>query len=261
VRLTVVGSEAAWGRRGAGPSSCYLLEHARTAIVFDLGQAAFAALREHVAPESISAIFVSHPHPDHCVDLAPLRHYLRYEALAAPGRVALKAPAALPQRFDALFGERDFLGDLRFAPLEPGELLVGSLRIMVATVTHTDGSFAFRAAPGAPASEFRAASDAGAHAVGLVYSGDCGDAGDLIALVRPGDTLLCEASFGADRVPPGVAHLDAAEAARVAREGRAGRLVLTHIQATVDPQRALDAARAAWDGDTVLARPGLELEI
>jgi ribonuclease BN (tRNA processing enzyme) len=260
VRLTVVGSEAAWASRAAGPSSCYLLEHAGTSIVFDLGQGSFAGLRELLAPESVSAIFISHPHPDHCIDLIPLRHYLRYEAPAAPRAIALHAPPGLPQRFDALFGERDFLGDLPFEELEPGALTIGSIRMTVAAVTHTEGSFAFRAAsaePGAAADGTPLAP--GAATAGILYSGDCGDANDLVPLIRAGDTLLAEASFGAEEVPPGVAHLDSAAAARAARDGRAGRLVLTHIQATVDPERALEAARSAWGGETLLARPGLQL--
>lgn len=250
MRLTVIGSAAAWARPGEGPSSCYLVEEGATAIVLDLGQGAFAALRARRRPERVAAVFVSHPHPDHCIDLIPLRHYLRYEAAAAPGSVALHAPSGLTERFDALFGERDFLRDLRYARLETGDVVVGSLRVAVAPVTHTAGSFAFRVGPARAEGAF-----------GLVYSGDCGDAAGLLPLLRPGDTLLVEASFGADDVPPGVAHLDSLDAARAAREGRAGRLVLTHIQPTTDPARALEAARSAWHGETLLASPGLEVEI
>ena len=60
-------------------------------------------------------------------------------------------------------------------------------------MTHTDDSYGFRLAPG----------DGGADVPGLVYSGDCGRAEDLDALVRPGDTLLCEVSFGPGPVVPG----------------------------------------------------------
>ena len=250
MRLTVIGAAAAWARPGEAASSCYLVEHGDTAILLDMGQGAFAALRARRAPESLAAVFVSHPHPDHCVDLIPLRHYLRYEAAPAAETIALHAPSGLAERFDALFAEPDFLRDLRFDALEADERTVGSVRIRVAPVAHTEGSFAFRVAT---------ADDE--HGPGLVYSGDCGDAGDLVPWIRPGDTLLAEASFGADEVPAGVAHLESRGAARAARDGGAGRLVVTHIQPTVDPDRALEAARSAWDGETLIARPGLELEI
>jgi len=250
VRLTIVGSAAAWARGPDEPSSCYLVEGDEGAIVLDLGQGSFGSLRARRRPETLAAVFVSHLHPDHCVDLIALRHYLRYEAAAAPGTIELHAPARLPERFDALFGEPRFLADLRFTPLLPGQVVTGGLRVTIAPVTHTDASFAFRVSSAVEA--------AGA---GLVYSGDCGNADDLLPLLRPGDTLLAEASFGAENVPGGVAHLDARTAARIAARAHAGRLVLTHVQPTVDPQRALAAATEAWDGETQLAQRGLELQI
>jgi ribonuclease BN (tRNA processing enzyme) len=248
VLLTVIGCAAAWGRGPDAASSCYLVEDGDTAIVLDLGQGAFARLATERAPESLAAVLVSHAHADHCVDLIPFRHYLRYEAQAAPGRVELRAPEVLPGRFDALTGEDDFLGDLRFTALTPGAFRVGTLSVTVGRVTHAADSYAFRVSTDAAAG-------------GLVYSGDCGRTADLVSLLRPGDTLLCEASFGAGPVPDGVPHLDAHAAADAARSGGASRLVLTHIQSGWDPGLALEGAQRAFAGATLLARPGLVLEL
>lgn len=248
MRLTVVGCAAAWGSGRDAASSSYLVEHGRDAIVLDLGQGAFADLRTYRRPETLRAILVSHAHADHCVDLVPLRHYLRYEAAATPGTVALHGPAGLTQRFDALTGEAGFLGDFPFFPLEPGALELGELGLAVARVTHAADSFAFRVT-------------AGGAAAGLVYSGDCGDAGDLGSLIQAGDTLLCEASFGAGPVPAGVPHLDARAAGAAARAGHAGRLVLTHIQPGYDEGAALASAAEAFGGPTLLARPGLDVTV
>jgi len=248
VRLTVVGCAAAWGRGAEAASSCYLVEAGDTAIVLDLGQGAFARLATLRRPESLAAILVSHSHADHCVDLVPLRHYLRYEARATAGTVALHAPADLPARFDALTGESGFLDDLAFSPVAPGELRFGPLRVTAARVAHTDDSYAFRVAEDGTVA-------------GLVYSGDCGDPGDLVKLLRPGDTLLAEASFGAGPVPAGVAHLDAAGAAEAARDGGAARLLLTHLQPDVDPGAAQERAAALFPGEIALARPTLALDV
>ena len=248
MRLTVVGCAAAWGRGAEAASSCYLVEAGDTAIVLDLGQGAFARLATLRRPESLAAILVSHSHADHCVDLVPLRHYLRYEARATAGTVALHAPADLPARFDALTGESGFLDDLAFSPVAPGELRFGPLRVTAARVAHTDDSYAFRVAEDGTVA-------------GLVYSGDCGDPGDLVKLLRPGDTLLAEASFGAGPVPAGVPHLDAAGAAEAARDGGGARLLLTHLQPDVDPEVALERASALFRGETALARPTLTLDV
>ena len=80
----------------------------------------------------------------------------------------------------------------------PGIRDVGALRLQARRIRHTDDSYAFRVSP--------ADDPAGA---GLAYSGDCGEATDLAPLIRPGDDLLVEASFGLRTVPPGAEHLNA----------------------------------------------------
>jgi ribonuclease BN (tRNA processing enzyme) len=249
VRLTVVGCAAAWGRGPGAASSCYLVESADSALVLDLGQGSFARLAALRPPETLTAVAVSHAHADHFVDLIPLRHYLRYDARAAPGTVALHGPAGLPARFDAFVGEAGFLVDLPFTALEPGEMQFGGLSLHVGRVSHTADSFAFRVA------------EHGVAGAGLVYSGDCGDPAELVPLLQPGDTLLAEASFGAGPVPAGVPHLGAEDAARAATEGGARRLILTHIQADRDPRAALGRARKIFSGKAVLARPGLRVDV
>jgi ribonuclease BN (tRNA processing enzyme) len=255
VRLTVVGCAAAWARGRDAASSCYLVEETGTAsqggtaVLLDLGQGAFTRLASFRRPESLTAVAISHAHPDHCVDLIPLRHFLRYEARLPPGRLTLLAPAGLPARFDSFLGETDFLADLRFVSLEPGELALGGLNLAARRIRHSADSFAFRLTTAARSGP------------GLVYSGDCADARELVPILRPGDTLLAEASFGAGPVPEGVPHLDAALAAAAARDGGAARLVLTHLQSGVDRQAALERARRVFAGAVRLAAPGLVFEI
>jgi ribonuclease BN (tRNA processing enzyme) len=117
-------------------------------------------------------------------------------------------------------------------------------------VTHTDSSFGFRvsAAGGGRPGE-----------VGLVYSGDCGRAEDLDALARPGDTLLCEVSFGPGPVAPGAQHLDGPAVGELARRVWAGRVLLTHLQMGFDRTATIDSVRARFDGGPVeLVDPGFE---
>jgi ribonuclease BN (tRNA processing enzyme) len=231
-------------------SSCYLVEHGETAVLLDIGHGSFAALAAYRDPASIDAVFVTHLHPDHHIDLVPLRHYLRY-GRPEPSEVAMHAPADLRARYDALLGEEGFLSGLPGAAVEPGTRAVGSLSIEAGRVTHTESSYAFRVtvADGDPATP------------GLVYSGDCGRTADLLALLGPGDTLLSEASFGTGEPIEGVLHLTAAEAGRAARDGGASRLVLTHVLDEGDPEGAVAAARRAFAGEVLLAVPGLTLEV
>jgi ribonuclease BN (tRNA processing enzyme) len=247
VTLTVVGPGPAYTRRPDRPSSCYLLEAEGEAIVLDLGQGSFAALAQYREPASVQAIFISHLHPDHHVDLVALRHYLKY-GIDPPGSVELHAPADLRRRYDVLIGEDDFLVGLPGEPLRPGALVAGPFTVRVARVTHTDSSFGFRVAV--------------AEEPGLVYSGDCADELDLLPLIREGDTLLSEAAFGVREDGAREAgHLSAERAAIAARDGKAGQLILTHILDDGDERGSLGRARGLFPGLVQLARPGLVVEI
>ena len=248
MRVTVIGPGPAYTRRPGRASSCYLVESGPTSLLLDLGQGSFAALGARRPPETLSAIAVSHLHPDHHADLVPLRHYLKY-GLTPPRSVELRAPPDLRRRYDVLLGEDGFLDALPGDDLEPGAWLAGSLVVTCARVTHAGESFAFRVVPartpGGP---------------GLVYSGDCGRPEELAALVCPGDTLLSEASWGRGPGSSGAWHLTAAQAGWAASEGGAARLVLTHV---LDEwaRGAGSAARRAFRGPVLLARPGLRLEV
>jgi ribonuclease BN (tRNA processing enzyme) len=96
---------------------------------------------------------------------------------------------------------------------------------------------------------------------GLVYSGDCGRADDIAPLVRPGDTLLCEASFGPGPVPQGAIHLDAPAVGRLAAATGTARVLLTHLQMGHDPEATVEACRAAYAGPVAMVWPGSRLTL
>jgi len=245
MRLTVVGCAPAYTRRPGQASSCYLVEHDDRALLLDMGQGSFSELARYRAAETLDGVLVSHLHADHLVDLIPLRHYLVYEVNAA-GRLALYGPGELRPRFDAFQGTSQFMDCFGGGGLEPGTFELGGLRVEARHVTHIEDSYAFRVSPTADGP-------------GLVYSGDCAKADDLLPLLQAGDTLLCEAAFGAGPGGGG-GHITAQEAARVAAEGRAGRLILTHILDRYDGGEARRAAEDIVGAEVLLARPGLNLE-
>jgi ribonuclease BN (tRNA processing enzyme) len=247
LRLTVVGPGPAYTRRRGRTSSCYVVEGDGTRIVLDIGHGSFASLGARIDPRTIDGIFVSHLHPDHHIDLVPMRHYLKYGA-AAEGSVPLTAPAGIRERYDVLNGVEGFLDELPGPTLSVGVYRVGALTIEARRVTHTDDSYGFRVSMGE-------------NDPGIVYSGDCGRPEDLLALVRPGDTLLSEAAWGASAPVEAAWHLTAEQAASVAHDGRARRLILTHVLDEGRPTASLRIARRAFDGPTDLAAPGMEVII
>lgn len=245
LRLTVLGSAAAWSEAPGRPSSCYLVEARGEAILLDLGQGSLGSLFPHRDPSSLTAVVVSHMHADHHVDLIPLRNLLRFH-YDEPRLVDLHLPRGLRERYDAFTGEAGFLAFLPGMDVDEGHRAIGPFDLEAVPVTHAENSFAFRVAD-------RSAPDGR----GLVYSGDCGRADDLLPLIHDGDTALIEAFWSTLEPDADANHLTAAEAADVARRGGAGRLILTHIPESHDRAAALRTARDIFTGPVQLAEPGL----
>ncbi|OGO54977.1 MAG: hypothetical protein A2Z32_09605 [Chloroflexi bacterium RBG_16_69_14] len=247
--LSVAGAGPAYTDRPGASGAAYLVRAGASSLLLDLGQGSFPRLAGLLDPAALDAVVISHLHPDHFIDLVPLRHYLRYEK--PPSRVRVVGPDGLSTRLDALNGEEGFCSSaLDIEALTAGRQVIGRFELEIARVTHTDSSFGFRvsAAGGGRPGE-----------VGLVYSGDCGRAEDLDALARPGDTLLCEVSFGPGPVAPGAQHLDGPAVGELARRVGAGRVLLTHLQMGFGRTATIDSVRARFDGGPVeLVDPGFE---
>src|SRR4029453_11445952 len=124
LRLTVVGPGPAYTRRRGRTSSCYLVELGETTIVLDIGHGSFASLGARVEPRTIDAIFISHLHPDHHIDLVALRHYLKYGAVPE-GSVPLIAPEGIRAPYDVLNGVDGFLDELPGPALSVGLHRIG----------------------------------------------------------------------------------------------------------------------------------------
>jgi ribonuclease BN (tRNA processing enzyme) len=247
--LSVAGAGPAYTDRPGASGAAYLVRAGASSLLLDLGQGSFPRLAGLLDPAALDAVVISHLHPDHFIDLVPLRHYLHYEK--RPSRVRVVGPDGLLTRLDALNGEDGFCASaLDIEALTEGRQVIGRLELEVARVAHTDSSFGFRVS--------MAGGDRPGE-VGLVYSGDCGRAEDLDALARPGDTLLCEVSFGPGPVVPGAQHLDGPAVGELARRVGAGRVLLTHLQMGFDRAATIDSVRARFDrGPVELVDPGFE---
>ena len=117
--------------------------------MLDLGHGAFANLAGALEPSTLRRSSISHLHPDHYIDLVPLRHYLRYEFDPAR-RVAVLGPTALADRLDALHDEPGFAAaSLDIADLGgDGERQIGGLTLearRIRTPTTATGSGCRRA--------------------------------------------------------------------------------------------------------------------
>lgn len=247
MELIVLGAGPAYTDRPDASGAAYLVAAEGAHLLLDLGQGSFQRLFPHVDPADLAAVVVSHLHPDHFIDLVPLRHYLRFE-FDPPRRVRVLAPAGLGERLDALHATAGFTAAaLDVEALSIGSHGVGPFTVEAGLVTHTNESYAFRVSTGA--------------GPGLVYSGDCGVVEDLGPLVQPGDVLLVEVSFGAGPAVPGAQHLDGPAVGRLAAATRPSRVLLTHLQMGNEPEAALESVRDLFDGPVEFVWPGDRLEL
>jgi len=248
LELIVLGAGPAYTNRPGAVGAAYLLRDGDETLLLDMGQGSFPNLAQAMEPSRLTGILISHLHPDHFIDLVALRHYLKFE-FTPPRRVTVLGPAQLGARLDALHAEPGFAAasfDL-VAFGGPGTRQVGGFSVEGTLVTHTDESYGYRVT--------------GPTGGSIVYSGDCGVAGDLAPLICPGDTLLTEVSFGTSEVPSGAFHLNAAAVGALAADRHPGQVLLTHIQMGYDQEAAAAEVRRRYPGPVRVVQPGATAEI
>jgi ribonuclease BN (tRNA processing enzyme) len=249
MELVVVGAGPSYSDVPGAVGAAYLLREDDRALLLDFGHGAFSNLANAFEPSSLEAVVVSHLHPDHFIDLVALRHYLRYE-FDPPRRVRVIGPTGLGDRLDALHAEPGFAA--RTLDIEPTggarRQSVGPFRLDSTPVTHTAESYGYRVS-------------LDDDTPGLVYSGDCGRADDLVPLLRPGDALLTECSFGPGPVPSDAFHLDGPAVGRLAAAHEVGQVLLTHLQIGHDRGATLASVRALYTGPVRFVAPGDHLTI
>ena len=246
MRLTVVGcAGSAPGPKS--PASCYLVEHDGFRLVLDMGNGAFGPLQGYADPASIDAVFLSHLHADHCLDVAPFVVWHRYSGRSKRGLVPMYAPVGAERRL-ALAYDADGLGltdVFDFVPVGPGSFDLGPFDVTLARTAHPLECYAIRLTAGGRS---------------LVYTGDTGPSEAVVELARDADVLLAEAAHPPGLELPPDLHLTGREAGELAASAGVGRLLLTHVPAWVDEIGQLFAASSVFP-ETELVRAGATYEI
>lgn len=238
--LTPIGVGAAYARPGEAQSA-YLVAAKGTYLCLDLGAGALNRLQTRIAPERLSAIVISHLHPDHCVDLLSLRVYMAW----GPGnghRVRVLGPAGLRDLLVGFVGASGWDAfDFEVLDEPSGAVVIGDVRLSWTEVPHTKPTFALRV-------------DAGDRSV--TYGADCSPNEALVELASRTDVLVAECSLGTPPASGDAIHLTAADAGTLARRASARRLLLTHCYPEHDRDAVAAAAAAAFGGPVAWATQG-----
>lgn len=255
MRLTVIGCSGSFPGPDS-PASSYLVQADdgdRTwSVLLDLGNGALGPLQSHVDLADLDAIFISHLHPDHCVDVCGLYVTRKYRPSGpVPGQLPIHAPHGAEERFALMYHGLERSGMTHeFAVHElddAQQTRVGPLTVTAYRVHHPVEAYGFRVeADGAV----------------LAYTGDTDICDALNPLLTGADLALVDSAFVDGRdTTPGV-HLSGSRAAQAALDaGGVRRLMLTHIPPWNDREQCRSQAASLWTGPLDLAVQGKTYEV
>jgi ribonuclease BN (tRNA processing enzyme) len=245
-RITIIGSGTCVPRLDR--SACaVLVETGRAKILLDLGPGTIRRLLEYgVTIFELSHILLSHFHPDHTSELAPLLFATKYpdgnarrrrlDVIGGPGL------RSFYQGLQAAYGQWIELPQEQLAFIEMEIAVTQSLKfddfhVTARPMNHRPESLAYRIQV--------------KNGFSMVYSGDTDECQALAELADGTDLLICESAMPDQQKVPG--HLTPSLAGAVASRAKAKRLVLTHLYPPCDAVDIVKQARSTYKGPVIVA--------
>ena len=239
MELTVLGCSGSYGAPAGGACSGYLLRTAGVTLWLDCGNGTLANLQRHCPVEDLTALVITHWHPDHCADIYGLHVLFRY-GLSRTG-FPVFAPDGTETRLATLV-DGDWGGTFAWTAVADGDAVtVGDCGLRFSRTAHPPPTLAVEATAGGKR---------------LVYTADTGPDWSPEAFEPGADLVLSEATFQRGTEDSGI-HLSAHQAGERARAAGARRLMLTHLWPRNDPRRAVEEGSNAFGEAVTLAAPHL----
>ena len=279
IRITVLGSSGSYAGP-ANPCTGYLVSTEGAHVLLDCGPGTLGPLQRAVDLADLSAVVLTHCHPDHWLELPVLRNVFRY--FRPRSEVPLYGTAETKAMDDALSGSAHVTADSadpragaaddkatenapaaeaadrdrdpgsnsarrRHEPFdwhvidEGARITIGDQRWSFSRTDHPVETLAARV------------DSAGRSAA---YTSDTGPAWGVAALGHGIDLVLHDASHLQDLEGRGIPHCSAREAGERAAAAGVKRLVVTHLVPGSDPAAHCAEAAAAYGKPTDVALPG-----
>ncbi|MCX6023273.1 MAG: MBL fold metallo-hydrolase [Chloroflexi bacterium] len=248
--MEVIGVGTCGTYPGAG-RACqgWLVSEQGANVLLDCGPGVASFVQQYLTLDKLSAIVISHLHVDHFLDLLTLCYAMRFGPAPRP-HPALLIPQGSLEQLETLIRpftsqpDEFFHAGFDIHEYQTGERVsVGPLDLTFAPTAHYIPCWATSVSAG------------GAK---MLYSADTSPTPELARLGQNADLFICEASL--DRIedddPQHRGHSTAAEAAQMARDAAARRLVLTHIVPHHDAAAYVRAAQTIFPGPVQAAREG-----
>jgi ribonuclease BN (tRNA processing enzyme) len=236
MKLTILGASPAVPNPG-GACSGYLLQTGRVTVLIDCGHGVAGVLQTVVGLRDISAIIISHMHPDHFFDLVPLKYGYVFQGISGVPLFLPPDGEAVLQRLQSAIGLKKQFFEESFTLHQYDTVrtlhAVPGLTVSFAPTQHFVPGYALRVSQD---------DDSGRQ---FFYSSDTGWVDSVVELSRGASLGLLEATLVEPEdvdEPPG--HLTAAEAGELARVTGVEQLVLTHYPWNLADEIRRDASSA-----------------
>lgn len=247
VRVTVLGCAGSH----PGPAracSSYLVEHDGYRVLLDCGNGALSNLLLVQRIRDLDAIVLSHAHPDHWADVVGIILALAYDP-SGRAAVPLYGPGGLDDLLGTLVGDHGLAGAVTpYTTVRAGDRLeLGPFDITLFSANHPVETLASRLV---------------ADGQVLAYSADSDCCDDLLDLAQEADLLIADCTWPASAtgLPPNM-HMRGADAGRLARAAGVGRLLVSHVWPSYEPEALAAEAAAEFGGRTEAARDLQVLEV
>jgi ribonuclease BN (tRNA processing enzyme) len=243
-RLIVLGASGAQPTAEQGCSG-FLLDWDGVRIVLDLGYDTLTELLSHVPDGGVTAVVVTHEHPDHCVDLHGLFR-VRHNSYPDSPRLPLYCPRGVLDRLSDIEPAVDLADVFDHQPL-PGEYEIGPFRLHTSPLPHFVPNFGVRLTT---------------NDLVLAYATDTGPHENLAELCRDADLCIIDATDRPGETQRGKRNLlTATEAGACAQQAGARRLLLTHLWPGSDPLASVGRAGDTFGGPIDVATRGLVVDL
>ena len=251
MQLTVLGCWAPYPRAG-GACSGYLLQDGDINIMLDIGHGSLSRLMQVLDFRDLTALVITHFHPDHYCDVYALRHAvagaIRYKSRQNP--LTLFMPSEPAENFTKLAGYNDAfeVKSIDSLPLEGGTRTtqLAGLKLRFLPTVHKLPSYAVNIES----------------STRFVYTGDTAYTQELVGFAKGADLLLSEASgFDSDAAHLAGSHMTAKQAGELGQRAGVKKLMITHFWPEYEQADLLTQAEEGFGGQVELAREGRTYKI
>ena len=250
MKLTLLGTSGAYPDVGDACSG-YLIQSKSNAILIDCGSGVFSNLQKFIDFQSVDAIFISHMHADHFIDLIAMRYSIRYGSIRdeIPVYLPLGGVAQLNSIARNLSSTESFFrNSLRLNQYKEYEKYqFGDIIVTPFEVEHSVLSHGMLVADGEKK---------------IVYSSDTVFCDSIKNMAKEADVLLSENALGGGApINEPINHLSSKEAGMLAKIGRVDKLILTHFWPTSNRELCKEEASTAFDGEIIIGSSGMTVSI